>query len=138
YVDLDGFKPINDTYGHNAGDNVLLGIADRLRLAARSHDTVARLGGDEFVLLLDNLKSREECDPVIARVLDIISAPVFLKGGHRVAVSASIGVSLYPEDLNDPDTLLHHSDQAMYEAKQAGRNRVQFFNPIQHSSATGR
>ena len=129
YLDLDGFKPINDAYGHEAGDHALLEVARRLQHAARSNDTVARIGGDEFVLLLVDLKAREEFEPILTRVLDIISDPISLEGGHVAQISASIGITLYPGDSHDPDILLRHSDQAMYKAKQAGRNRVQFFDP---------
>jgi diguanylate cyclase (GGDEF)-like protein len=134
YLDLDGFKPVNDTYGHEAGDHVLVEVAHRLGQATRTHDTVARLGGDEFVLVLDDLKSREECDAIITRVLDIISEPISLQGGHLVKISASIGFTLYPGDSHDPETLLRHCDQALYRAKGAGRNRVRFFDPRQDSS----
>ena len=122
-IDLDGFKPINDQHGHEAGDQVLVGIVDRLSAILRASDTVARLGGDEFVLLLEDIEG--EC--VLDRVLEAIRAPMPL-AGERVSVSASVGVTLFPADDADPDTLLRHADQAMYRAKQRGRNCIQFFD----------
>ncbi|MBA3032126.1 MAG: EAL domain-containing protein [Gammaproteobacteria bacterium] len=127
YVDLDGFKPINDAFGHEAGDRLLVEIAHRLREGLRSGDTVARLGGDEFVLLL-GIERREECDTALRRVLDAIAQPLSV-AGSPVTISASIGVTLFPLDDADPDTLLRHADQAMYGAKQEGRNRYQLFDP---------
>jgi diguanylate cyclase (GGDEF)-like protein/PAS domain S-box-containing protein len=127
YVDLDGFKPVNDAFGHETGDRLLVEIAHRLREDLRGGDTVARLGGDEFVLLL-GIEHMDECESALARVLEAIARPVSLVG-HDVAISASIGVTLYPFDDADPDTLLRHADQAMYLAKQEGRNRYQLFDP---------
>ena len=127
YVDIDGFKPINDTFGHEAGDRVLVEIARRLSEGLRGGDTVARLGGDEFVLLL-GMERREECDTALRRVLDAIARPLTVSG-QPVSISASIGVALYPLDDADPDTLLRHADQAMYSAKQEGRNRYHLFDP---------
>lgn len=122
-IDLDGFKPINDLHGHKAGDQVLVGVVDRLNQLLRASDTVARLGGDEFVLLLEDVQG----NTVLERILEAIRAP-FVLGRERVSVSASIGVTLYPEDKSDPDTLLRHADQAMYRAKQRGRNCIQYFD----------
>ena len=122
-IDLDGFKPVNDQLGHEAGDQVLIGIVDRLGAILRASDTVARLGGDEFVLLLEDI----EGERVLERVLEAIRTPIAL-ASQQVCVSASIGVTLFPEDDADPDTLLRHADQAMYRAKQRGRNCIQFFD----------
>ncbi len=129
YLDLDGFKPINDRYGHKAGDGVLTEISMRLQEFIRIEDTVARLGGDEFVLLLTDLSSEEESEPVLTRVLEIVTKPCELHTGVNVSVSASIGVTFYPNDQNDSDVLLRHADQAMYQAKQLGRNRMHPFDP---------
>lgn len=129
YLDLDGFKPINDRYGHKAGDGVLTEIAKRLQEFIRTEDTIARLGGDEFVLLLTDLADEEESDSILARVLEIVTRPCELSTGIKVSVSASIGVTFYPTDHNDPDVLLRHADQAMYQAKQLGRNRMHHFDP---------
>ena len=128
YLDLDGFKPINDTYGHEAGDQLLVEMAGRLRSCLRGGDTVARLGGDEFVLLLLGLDRIEEYEVALQRILDTIGKPVSVDG-ESVSVTASIGVTLYPQDDATPDTLLRHADQAMYQAKQRGKNRYQLFEP---------
>ncbi|MBI4995750.1 MAG: diguanylate cyclase [Rhodocyclales bacterium] len=127
YLDLDGFKPINDTWGHEAGDRLLVEMAGRLQFCLRGGDTVARLGGDEFVLLLLDLERIEECEVALQRVLDAIAHPVVV-GGQLVSVSASIGVSVYPFDSEDPDVLLRQADQAMYLAKESGRNRYRLFD----------
>lgn len=126
YLDLDGFKPVNDIWGHEAGDRLLVEITRRLKAGLRAADTLARLGGDEFVLLLGDLGEVEECYAVLDRALAVISAPVDI-GGHEVSVSASIGVTLCPPDGGDGDTLLRHADQAMYRAKEGGKNRYHSF-----------
>jgi diguanylate cyclase (GGDEF)-like protein/PAS domain S-box-containing protein len=128
YLDLDGFKPINDQYGHEAGDEVLVEVSERLQHVLRHEDTVARLGGDEFVLLIQNIKHVLELEQLLERVLIKISEPYITTAGHQVAVSASIGVALYPLDDADPDTLLRHADQAMYQAKNQGKNRFSYFD----------
>jgi diguanylate cyclase (GGDEF)-like protein/PAS domain S-box-containing protein len=126
-LDLDNFKPINDRYGHAAGDAVLVEAARRLAACVREDDTVARLGGDEFVLLLLNLEWVEECDAILSRVLQELAAPIDFNE-HRLGVSASIGVTLFPQDDNASDLLLRHADHALYQAKQAGRNRYHLFD----------
>ncbi len=128
YLDLDGFKPVNDLYGHAVGDRLLVEVAQRLKSCVRAGDTVSRLGGDEFVLLFAELDSIEECDHAVSRIISVLTHP-FLIGGHSILISASIGVTLYPQDGSDSDTLLRHADQAMYAAKQAGRNRFHLFDP---------
>ncbi|MCX8018465.1 MAG: EAL domain-containing protein, partial [Rhodocyclaceae bacterium] len=134
YLDLDGFKPVNDTLGHAAGDQLLREIARRLEASIRGGDTVARLGGDEFVLLLGNLAGLEELENAIMRLLSAINQPIAIDG-HQVTVSGSIGVTLYPQDDSDADTLLRHADQAMYRAKEAGRNRYHLFDIHQDAQA---
>jgi diguanylate cyclase (GGDEF)-like protein/PAS domain S-box-containing protein len=128
YLDLDGFKPINDSLGHDVGDEVLVEVAKRIEQTIRGGDTVARLGGDEFAVLLLDLNQGEECVATLERLLVAIVQPITVKGKH-VTVSASIGVSLYPLDDEDPDTLLRHADQAMYVAKQSGKNRFHIYDP---------
>ena len=128
YLDLDGFKAINDQYGHAFGDQLLVGVSNNLRHVLRSEDTLARLGGDEFVLLLSDISSPEECSLILARVVNAIRTPLAIDG-HEISVSASIGVSLYPQDHSDADTLLRHADQAMYLAKESGKNRFHLFDP---------
>ncbi len=128
YLDLDGFKPVNDQYGHSVGDRLLVEVAHRLKTCVRAGDTVARLGGDEFVLLFSNLDDEHECDRAIGRVIASLTQNFHI-AGHDISISASIGVTLYPQDGADADTLLRHADQAMYMAKQAGRNRYHLFDP---------
>ena len=130
YLDLDGFKPVNDLLGHAAGDQLLIMVAERLRHCTRDSDTVARLGGDEFVVLLGSLSRAEECDPTIHRLLSVL-AESYRVHDQSFDVTASIGVTLYPLDGCDADTLVRHADQAMYLAKQAGRNRYVLFDAKQ-------
>lgn len=127
YLDLDGFKPINDRHGHEAGDQVLIEIADRMRSAVREGDTVARVGGDEFVLLLNDVDSVEEVDAILGRLQDTIKSP--LNSVKGTDITASIGVTLYPVDSSEPDELLHHADQAMYLAKQAAPGTWHIYDP---------
>jgi len=127
YLDLDGFKPVNDTFGHEAGDTLLKEIARRMQDSVRTNDTVARLGGDEFVLLLTNLVSVEEYQAVLDRIVAAINQPISLDASNNAHVTASIGITVFPFDNSDPDALLRHADQAMYLAKNAGRNRVSLF-----------
>ncbi|MDT9002297.1 PAS domain S-box protein [Paucibacter sp. APW11] len=129
YLDLDGFKSINDQHGHSIGDQLLVQIAERIAGVLRSHDTIARLGGDEFVLLLAELERSNQCQPLLERVLSAIQAPLQV-GSLQLQITASIGVTLFPEDGADADTLLRHADQAMYMAKDAGKNRYYLFDPV--------
>ncbi|MYN43918.1 EAL domain-containing protein [Pseudoduganella sp. FT93W] len=128
FIDLDGFKQVNDRLGHAAGDTLLVGVAHHLQHMLRSEDTLARLGGDEFVVLLSDIASPEECMLILDRVLQAITRPVRVEQ-EAISVTASIGVSLYPTDNSDADALLRHADQAMYLAKEAGKNRYHLFDP---------
>ena len=128
YLDLDNFKPINDKFGHSAGDFLLIEVAQRLKTCVRAGDTVSRLGGDEFVMLISNLEDLHECDYAVSRIIGALTQP-FRVSDHSISISASIGVTLYPHDGSDADTLLRHADQAMYAAKQGGRNRHHLFDP---------
>jgi diguanylate cyclase (GGDEF)-like protein len=130
YLDLDGFKPINDRFGHGVGDHLLIEFAKRLQRFLRKEDTLARLGGDEFVILLNGLDNIIQCEEIIERLLHKISQPFEIEK-LRLYISASIGVTLYPQDKSDPDTLLRHADQAMYHAKQSGRNTFRLYDPIE-------
>ena len=137
FLDLDGFKEINDLHGAAAGDALLVGVAAHLKSVLRSEDTLARLGGDEFVLLLSHIGSAEHCSTILDRVLEAASRPVPVQD-RVLSVTASVGVSLYPDDQADPDLLLRHADQAMCVAKQAGRNRYQLFDPENDRKAHAR
>ena len=127
YLDLDEFKPINDARGHDTGDLVLIEVARRLEGGLRGGDTVARVGGDEFVLLLQGFASFNECADTVERILKSIGEPMKF-GTNQIVISASLGVTLYPEDDASPDTLLRHADQAMYLAKRSGRNRFHLYD----------
>ncbi|MCZ4303295.1 diguanylate cyclase [Zoogloeaceae bacterium G21618-S1] len=127
YLDLDGFKAVNDTHGHAAGDEVLSTLAERFRLAVREGDTMARLGGDEFVAVLVDPGDREMVQSVLQRLLDAASKAV-VWNGHSLEVSASIGLTYYPQSADiDADTLVQQADDAMYLAKQTGKNRFYLF-----------
>ncbi len=128
FLDLDGFKAVNDAHGHAVGDRFLIGIGEHIKAVLRPGDTLSRLGGDEFVLLLTELGSIKETSQILERVLHAARQPV-QADGQLLSLSASIGVSLFPNDDGDPDTLLRHADQTMYLAKQAGKNRFQLFDP---------
>ncbi|TDK59256.1 PAS domain S-box protein [Sapientia aquatica] len=129
FLDLDGFKPVNDTYGHETGDKLLIEIAKRLSTNLRECDTVARIGGDEFVLLIPQLEHPDHYELALQRILNSINQPVHA-GGQTVTVSASIGLSQYPSDATDPDILLRLADQSMYYAKQNGKNKYKFYSAV--------
>lgn len=132
FIDLDDFKPINDTYGHEAGDSVLIEVANRLRNALRETDTVSRLGGDEFVLLLNDIESASLCEDLLKRILLILSVPITLKNGRPVRVSCSVGISIIDEfSSSDAHSCVQKSDQAMYQAKSNGRNKIRFYDPLE-------
>lgn len=134
YLDLDGFKSINDSYGHDAGDEVLIAMATRMKLALREGDMLARIGGDEFVAILIDLESQDACTPLLNRLREAAATSVQL-GDIAVEVSASLGVTFYPQDDDVyADQLLRQSDQAMYQAKVAGKNRYQIFDAEKDTS----
>ncbi|OHD95812.1 MAG: hypothetical protein A2019_07585 [Sulfurimonas sp. GWF2_37_8] len=126
YLDLDAFKPVNDCFGHSAGDKLLIEIARRMQNHVRESDTVARIGGDEFAILLLNINSIEECEKIISKMLVSINETYILPNNKGVNVTASIGVALYPQDNVASDILLRHADQAMYLAKESGKNKYIF------------
>lgn len=134
YLDLDGFKQVNDTMGHEAGDRVLVEVTRRIKEVIRGDDTVARLGGDEFVVLLVGMNAVDECFGSLDRLLDAISHPMEIYG-KPVALGASIGVTLYRNDGQDIDTLLRYADQAMYVAKQSGKNQYHLYD-AEHDQRT--
>lgn len=126
FLDLDDFKPVNDRYGHAAGDEVLVTTAARMADRMRREDTLARLGGDEFVLLLTSLGSVEEYLQVIERLRREMEQPITLSNGAVVSISASFGISFYPNDSDNPETLLRYADRAMYIAKYSGTHCHRF------------
>jgi len=137
YIDLDGFKAVNDNHGHEAGDRLLIALASRLKLVLREGDTLARLGGDEFVAVLLDLANFQMSEPMLSRLLDAASAPI-RAGDLQLKVSASLGVTFFPQvDEVDADQLLRQADQAMYQAKLAGKNRFHIFDAEQDRNVRG-
>ena len=126
-IDLDGFKAVNDQFGHLMGDYALRTVARRLRECVRESDTVARLGGDEFVVLLSGQRVPEDSSLVAEKILSGLTEPV-AAGGRRFEIGASIGISIYPRDGTTPEALLKHADAAMYRVKEAGKNRYQYYS----------
>jgi diguanylate cyclase (GGDEF)-like protein/PAS domain S-box-containing protein len=124
YLDLDDFKPVNDSFGHAVGDLLLQEAARRIEACVRASDTVGRIGGDEFVVLLPRVASGEAARGVAEKIRQALQRP-FALAGQSLAVSCSIGIALYPDHGRDAVELAHHADRAMYRAKQAGRNRVE-------------
>ena len=134
YLDLDGFKSVNDQYGHDVGDQLLVHLATCMKDTLREGDTLARLGGDEFVAVLIDLDGIESCMPLLSRLLEAAASPVPLNLGV-LQCSVSIGVTFYPQDLDvEADQLLRQADQAMYQAKLAGKNRYHVFDAVQDST----
>lgn len=127
FIDLDRFKPINDTYGHEIGDIVLLKVAKRLTEVLRSSDSVCRLGGDEFVILLESSNTMEGAELVAQKAIDKLNESIEAND-HVCYIGASIGISVFPDDCEDAETMLRHADIAMYEAKKKGRNRWQRYS----------
>jgi diguanylate cyclase (GGDEF)-like protein len=137
YIDLDGFKAINDNHGHEAGDQLLMTVATRMKQAMRDGDTLARLGGDEFVAVLTDLDDNEATAQMLGRLLSAAAEPVYLND-ISLQVSASVGVTFYPQtEEMDADQLLRQADQAMYQAKLGGKNRYHIFDAKQDRSVRG-
>lgn len=130
-LDLDRFKSVNDTFGHDVGDQVLKVVAARLTECVREVDTVARMGGDEFTAILEGISGEADVTVVANRIVESIGTP-FEIGPHRISIGASIGITLYPSDDQDIAELLRHADKAMYVAKQQGGSRFQFHSPAGH------
>jgi diguanylate cyclase (GGDEF)-like protein/PAS domain S-box-containing protein len=137
FLDLDGFKNINDSLGHSIGDKLLCSVAKRLLACVRSPDTVSRNGGDEFILVLQEMKQPNQAASTARRVLRALADPHRI-GDLELHVTASIGVSVYPEDGPDAETLIKNADTAMYQAKASGRKQFQFFTPQMNASAVER
>ncbi len=128
FIDLDNFKSVNDTLGHQVGDGLLKEVARRLSAAIRKGDTLSRFGGDEFVILLEGLKSPGDAGTVAQKIVAEVSAPCEVDG-HQLTTSCSIGISVFPNETTDISTLMRHADSAMYAAKAAGRDTYRFFSP---------
>ncbi|MFA5941367.1 MAG: MHYT domain-containing protein [Sinimarinibacterium sp.] len=126
FVDLDRFKPVNDSFGHRIGDLLLVSVAQRLITCVRATDTVARTGGDEFIVVLSGIGDRKDAEMVSRKLLDELSRPFFIED-HEIVTSGSIGISIYPIDGHDVNVLKVNADLAMYHAKRSGRNNYRFF-----------
>jgi diguanylate cyclase (GGDEF)-like protein/PAS domain S-box-containing protein len=137
FIDLDRFKQVNDGFGHAAGDELLKGVAERLAVSVREGDTVARLAGDEFTLLLPGIHYAEDLAAISRKLVESLRKP-FRVQGREVRVTASGGISLYPEDGEDGEALLHSADTAMYRAKERGRDNFQLFSPAMAEKALER
>lgn len=137
FVDLDRFKFVNDTLGHQAGDLLLKAVSGRLQGAVRETDTISRMGGDEFVLILPERTDADLSTGIVKRIMDAVSQPLSIEG-HEFFISTSIGVAVYPADGETPEELIKHADIAMYRAKETGRNNFQFYTPAMNERALER
>lgn len=137
YVDLDGFKEINDRLGHAAGDDALREVAARLKSCVRGADTVARIGGDEFVVLLPDIRQANHAEPAARKIIDQLEQPIAV-GGQKIRISGSAGIAVYPQDGEDINALLSNSDLAMYQAKEDGKGTFRFFTQEMNASAMER
>lgn len=136
YIDLDGFKQVNDAYGHRVGDQLLCAVADRLRRTVRESDLIARVGGDEFVAVASHPASRTAADALARKLIDAFSAPLQVRG-QRFELGASAGVAMFPADGADIDNLIDNADRAMYDAKLQGGKRHQFYEPSLNAAKLG-
>ncbi|NVO08206.1 MAG: EAL domain-containing protein, partial [Rhodoferax sp.] len=137
FIDLDHFKEVNDTLGHESGDQLLVEAGRRIRSCVRDSDTVARMGGDEFTVILTDISNTDHLEPLLQKILRSMDA-LFQLGDEQVFVSASIGITLYPLDATDIEDLFKNADQALYVAKGEGRNRFSFFTPALQEAAQTR
>ena len=136
FMDLDGFKQINDAHGHDIGDGLLVDVARRLRTVLRASDFVARLGGDEFFVVIEEVHDVPAVDGIARKLLSELLEPYELAGGKRAQITASLGVSVFPDDAGDAQALMKHADMAMYAAKEAGKNSYRFY-PVEPVSEVG-
>jgi diguanylate cyclase (GGDEF)-like protein len=127
FIDLDHFKQINDSLGHQVGDRVLVAVTERLKAKIRKEDTLSRLGGDEFTIIMENLKNMEDVSLLAQKILKVLTQPIHIEG-HTLYISCSMGISFYPEDDTDAQNLVKYADTAMYKAKKEGRNNFQFYS----------
>ncbi|HSH13549.1 MAG TPA: GGDEF domain-containing protein, partial [Desulfurivibrionaceae bacterium] len=134
FLDLDGFKEVNDSLGHDAGDRVLCDVAARLADCVREDDAIARLGGDEFTVILTNIRQRKDVERLAQTIIDALALP-FNIATSPVKISVSIGITCFPDDALAPVDLLATADQAMYKAKGAGANRLWFYDTAENPAA---
>jgi diguanylate cyclase (GGDEF)-like protein len=131
FVDLDGFKRVNDTFGHKAGDELLQAVSRRLNARLRHTDTLARLGGDEFVIVLEPVANAQDVATVAEHIVQQLQVPFELADGTNVHIGASVGIALFPHDGTNADQLLERADRALYSAKRAGKGVFRFFQSQQ-------
>jgi diguanylate cyclase (GGDEF)-like protein/PAS domain S-box-containing protein len=136
FLDLDGFKKVNDTLGHDAGDSLLRKVSKRLKKSIRDSDSVARVGGDEFIFVLNEIGSDDNAAIAANKIIATLSKSFELKG-QQCNVGGSIGISIYPEAAQDPKTLVKQADDAMYLAKQSGKNTYKFYRDVLSKKVTG-
>ncbi len=129
FIDLDRFKVINDTLGHDIGDQVLLTVAQRLKNTLKHDDFISRWGGDEFVIILENMHNKQEYESTAQNIIEALRVPLEIKH-HHLIITASIGIAIYPSDGDDPSSLIKHADTAMYLAKESGKNRYKFYTNV--------
>src|SRR5439155_23347955 len=137
FLDLDRFKDINDSLGHSMGDGLLKSVAERIRRCVREGDTVARFGGDEFTLLIPKIDHIEDAAKIAQKILETLKIP-FSIADHELFVTTSVGISIYPSDGLDPETLVRNADTAMYRAKDQGRDNYQLYAPAMNVRALER
>jgi diguanylate cyclase (GGDEF)-like protein len=135
FVDLDRFKPVNDSFGHRIGDELLKLVARRLKSCVRKEDTVARTGGDEFVIVLGDIGQATDAASISRKVLDELTRPFHVEG-NELGISCSIGISIFPDDGRDIATLMVNADKAMYHAKSTGRSNFRFFSPQMNAAGS--
>jgi diguanylate cyclase (GGDEF)-like protein len=128
FLDLDNFKPINDTYGHHIGDEALIEVSKRLKLALRSSDVIARIGGDEFIAIVEDLENTESAAVIAEKLISFLTRPMSLTG-HTCTLGVSIGIAMYPQDGENSRDLYRHADEAMYSVKKRGKNGYAFTAP---------
>ncbi|MBI5626950.1 MAG: GGDEF domain-containing protein, partial [Nitrosomonadales bacterium] len=134
FIDLDKFKPVNDTFGHEVGDLLLKEVAKRLQDCVRGSDTASRLGGDEFVVLLLTIEEEQDAVMVAEKIRHALNQP-FELAGYSLHISSSIGVAVYPEHGGDEEQLVRNADIAMYHSKNSGRNNVKLYQPGMHEDS---
>ena len=137
FIDLDRFKQVNDTLGHDIGDLLLINVAHTIRRSIRHDDTVARLGGDEFVVMLEDIDGIDTINRIARNIIEQMEEPMYLRG-HQISISPSIGIAIYPQDGDEPKGLIKHADIAMYHAKNAGRNNFQYYENSMNEAAKKR
>ena len=127
-MDIDRFKVINDTYGHDVGDKLILYVGNKISETLRKSDTIARFGGDEFLLLLPDIKDRDDIEKIVKKIFDVFQKKVLIES-KKISVTLSMGISIFPADGENTSSLLKAADTALYKVKGSGRNNYKFYEP---------